>query len=131
MTKPVDLPLGYHLIIDLYECGSNLLIDRAAHDDLSPDSQIANEIAAIGLTTKKFITEIFENSSWSSCFLLAESHVSVHTWPDEKYVSADIFVCNYSADNRGKADHLKEFLLNLFGSKKYSMTNVVRSAKSE
>ena len=58
MTKPVDLPLGYHLIIDLYECGSNLLIDRAAHDDLSPDSQIANEIAAILKINKEFINKV-------------------------------------------------------------------------
>lgn len=29
-------------------------------------------------------------------YLLAESHISIHTFPEEKYISMDIYTCNFS-----------------------------------
>ncbi len=38
--------------------------------------------------------------------LLAESHLAIHTWPETGFVSVDVYVCNFSADNAGKAQQL-------------------------
>jgi spermidine synthase len=35
--------------------------------------------------------------------LLAESHLAIHTWPETGSVTIDVYVCNFSADNSGKA----------------------------
>ncbi|WP_300336190.1 S-adenosylmethionine decarboxylase [Accumulibacter sp.] len=35
--------------------------------------------------------------------LLAESHLAVHTWPEAKTVTIDLYVCNFSQDNSGVA----------------------------
>jgi S-adenosylmethionine decarboxylase len=43
-----------------------------------------------------------------------ESHMSVHTWPEKGYVTVDVYVCNYSTDNRAKACKLFEGLLHTF-----------------
>lgn len=36
--------------------------------------------------------------------VLAESHVAVHTWPELDAVTLDIYVCNFSQDNRVAAE---------------------------
>lgn len=98
--------LGYHLAIDLFQCQKNLLSDNDAVV-LTP---LKASIELAGMTVVGQVFKLFENRSWSACILLAESHVSVHTWPDEAYVSADVFVCNYSRDNTHGADQVGEFL---------------------
>jgi S-adenosylmethionine decarboxylase len=46
--------------------------------------------------------------------LLAESHLAVHTWPEQSAVTLDIYVCNHSADNRAKAQVLLNALQQAF-----------------
>ncbi len=36
--------------------------------------------------------------------VLAESHLAVHTWPELNAVTFDLYVCNYSQDNRAAAE---------------------------
>jgi spermidine synthase/S-adenosylmethionine decarboxylase len=36
--------------------------------------------------------------------VLAESHLAVHTWPELAAVTIDIYVCNFSQDNRAAAE---------------------------
>ena len=35
--------------------------------------------------------------------LLAESHLAVHTWPEARAVTLDLYVCNFSQDNSAAA----------------------------
>lgn len=35
----------------------------------------------------------FEPYGLSGIVLLAESHVSIHTWPEEEYAALDVFTC--------------------------------------
>lgn len=46
--------------------------------------------------------------------LLAESHLAVHTWPELGRVTLDVFVCNQSVDNSGRAQGLLDALLGAF-----------------
>ena len=46
--------------------------------------------------------------------VLAESHLSIHTWPETAYVTIDVYVCNYSGDNAHKAEKLLQNLIALF-----------------
>ena len=43
---------------------------------------------------------ILETSS--GAVLLAESHLAIHTWPERRGVTLDVYVCNFTADNTGK-----------------------------
>ena len=40
--------------------------------------------------------------------LLAESHLSIHTWPETGNVTIDVYVCNFSGDNSAKAQALMD-----------------------
>ncbi len=35
--------------------------------------------------------------------IVSESHVSLHTWPERRFVNLDVFFCNYTRDNTKKA----------------------------
>ena len=47
-------------------------------------------------------------------FLLAESHLAIHTWPEFASVAVDLYVCNVTEDNSEKAKTVFEKLLALF-----------------
>jgi spermidine synthase/S-adenosylmethionine decarboxylase len=38
--------------------------------------------------------------------VLAESHLAIHTWPEVAGVTLDVYVCNFSGDNSGRAHRL-------------------------
>jgi S-adenosylmethionine decarboxylase len=46
--------------------------------------------------------------------LLAESHLCVHTWPEQRGVTLDVYVCNFGADHSAKAKAVIEALEALF-----------------
>jgi len=48
---------------------------------------------------------------------LAESHISIHTWPEKWYISLDIFVCNMQNNNSQKAKKLYSLFIELFKPK--------------
>jgi len=58
--------------------------------------------------------------------VLAESHITVHTWPesDGGYTALDVFVCNYEKDNSKIAHDLFEKLVDLF-SPEHKETKII------
>ena len=62
----------------------------------------AAELTAVGSLFHSF----GEGGGVTGVVVLAESHLSIHTWPEAGYVTLDVYVCNYSTDNRPKAQQL-------------------------
>lgn len=53
------------------------------------------DVEVIGILEHKF-----DNESFTIVVSLAESHISIHTWPEHLRVQLDVFLCNYQRDNR-------------------------------
>jgi S-adenosylmethionine decarboxylase len=78
---------GVHLIVDLY--GAQYLdnIDRI-------DEALRKCVSAAGATLLHIHLHHFEpNGGVSGVAVLAESHISIHTWPEADYAAIDIFMC--------------------------------------
>ncbi|UCD70125.1 MAG: adenosylmethionine decarboxylase [Betaproteobacteria bacterium] len=58
--------------------------------------------------------------------VLAESHMSIHTWPEKGYVTVDVYVCSYTQDNRSRARHLYQSLLDTFRPERENSHSVER-----
>lgn len=58
--------------------------------------------------------------------LLAESHVAVHTWPELGAVTLDVYVCNFGADNSGKARALLDGLAARFAPAEVRQQELLR-----
>lgn len=50
----------------------------------------------------------------TGALVLAESHLTIHTWPESRYVTLDVFVCNYQEDNSDKASRVFEAVIAAF-----------------
>jgi S-adenosylmethionine decarboxylase len=78
---------GSHLIIDLWEAEG--LDDR----DLIEQALI-DAVNAAGATLLHIHLHTFtEGGGISGVAVLAESHISVHTWPERGYAAFDVFMC--------------------------------------
>ncbi len=62
----------------------------------------------------------------TGAIVLAESHVAVHTWPELDAVTLDIYVCNFSQDNRAAAEAAFTALRAAFGPGEIVRRDVIR-----
>ncbi len=78
---------GVHLIVDIY--------DAARLDDMDHiESALRRSVDAAGATLLHVHLHHFEpNGGVSGVAVLAESHISIHTWPERRYAAIDIFMC--------------------------------------
>lgn len=77
---------GVHLIIDLWDA-KNL-----NNPDIIESSLRAAAVACDTTLLNLYVHQ-FEPAGITGVALLAESHISVHTWPERKYAAFDLFTC--------------------------------------
>ena len=80
-----------HLLLELYKCDCEKLNDESfLRCTLNRAAKLANA------TVLNLISNKFEPQGVTAIALLAESHISIHTWPESKYSAVDIFTCGQS-----------------------------------
>jgi len=113
--KPKDTLPGLHLLGDFYDCRCD---QRYMIDDSLLADHCKQLVVEAGLNAIQALFHRFGEGDGAigvtGMIVLAESHMSLHTWPEEHYVTIDVYVCNHSADNRGKAQTLFDALVNTF-----------------
>lgn len=86
MSSPVR-PLGKHIIIDIFGA-SNLTGEKNIEDMM-----IECATSAQATVLKTYIHPFETNGGVSGMIILAESHISIHTWPEYNFAAMDIFMC--------------------------------------
>lgn len=83
---------GTHLLADLFGC------ERL--DDLATvEAALRDGVAAAGATLLDLKMHGFGvEQGVTGIALLAESHISIHTWPERDYAAVDIFLCGETHD---------------------------------
>ena len=77
-----------HLLLELYRCDSEKLNDESfLRCTLNRAAKLAKA------TVLNLISNKFEPQGVTAIALLAESHISIHTWPESNYSAVDIFTC--------------------------------------
>ena len=119
---------GLHLTADLYGCGcdTSLLIDA---DKLADLCRRAVEDARLTIVDEKFFTfpdYQGQPGGVTGAVLLAESHLALHTWPERGGVTLDVYVCNFSTDNSGKAEGLLDALIVAFAPREQETNRILR-----
>lgn len=85
---------GSHLIIDLYDAGRLDDIDHI-------EETLIECVKAAGATLLHLHLHPFEpNGGVSGVAVLAESHISIHSWPERGYAALDVFMCGDAEPER-------------------------------
>jgi len=75
------------LLVDLYGCQGNLDDEQFLLDTLEDAAD------KVGAKIIQKITRKFSPTGVSAILILAETHISLHTWPEHSYAALDIFIC--------------------------------------
>jgi S-adenosylmethionine decarboxylase len=121
---------GLHLTADLRRC-------RCEPDWLTNADRLleacVERVRASGLQAVARLAHSFPPTpagpgGVTATVLLAESHVCVHTWPESRSVSLDVYVCNFGADHSARAEGLMHSLLALFEAEEVERRSLQRGA---
>ncbi len=97
------LPSGTHTMLELYGCDPALLDDQPFVEQAVRDAVSAAHCELLQIAVHKF-----QPQGVTAVALLAESHLSIHTWPEHKYAAIDLFTCGQTCDPNQACDLLAE-----------------------
>ena len=117
-----NLKLGEHYIFDLSDCNREVLMDSERAYSL-----FAQAIRDSGLTVVDEGFFKFSPHGFTCFLLLAESHASLHAWPEYNYCAIDLFTCALGKDFMPVLMRLKE----AFGADDFSVRKLDREASIE
>jgi len=80
--------LGRHLLIELYGCEPDALDDLARVRSAMLEAAVAVGAEKVGESFHPFTPQ-----GISGTVVIAESHLSIHTWPEHGYAAVDVYTC--------------------------------------
>ena len=116
------LKLGEHYIFDLSNCNHEILMDSEQAYSL-----FARAVRESGLTVVDEGFYKFSPHGFTCFLLLAESHASLHAWPEYNYCAIDLFTCAIGKDLLPLVQHIKELL----GADNFTLRKLDRDAEIE
>ena len=107
-----------HLLLELYGCDSEKLNDESfLRCALNNAAKLANA-KILNLMSHKF-----DPQGVTAIALLAESHLSIHTWPESGYSAVDIFTCGQNM----KPDLACQYLIELLRAEEHFLRIINRN----
>lgn len=109
--------LGTHLLVELKDCNPEILKDL---------SRVKEVLVSAAKEAKATIVDVsfheFNPFGISGMVVIAESHLSIHTWPEYAYAAIDIFTCGDVI----KPETAAHYLIERFESKNPSIVEMKR-----
>jgi S-adenosylmethionine decarboxylase len=109
--------LGHHYIVEGSGCSAEVISRVEAVEQIMVR---AAEVANVQVWAISF--HRFSPNGVSGVVVISESHLSVHTWPEEGYVALDIYTCGEKAKPEAAVQHA----LKAFGASNMHITEVTR-----
>ena len=107
--------LGRHLLLELYDCSA-----EALHSLESVKNAMVEAAKRAEATIIDVVFHEFNPFGISGVVVIAESHLSIHTWPEHRYAAVDIFSCGETLKPAEAANYLVE----QFGASRASCVEV-------
>ena len=92
-----------HILFTLKGCPYGLLNDEAHIRNVLANAATLSESTLIDISSHKFAPH-----GVTAVALLAESHISIHTWPENGIAVCDVFTCGEKTSPRSAATYMYE-----------------------
>ena len=112
--------IGTHCLAELYDCPAGHINDIEA-----VALAMRQAVRAMGAELIREAGHQFTPQGVTVLGLLAESHISIHTWPERGYVAVDAFTCGTRCQPRDAC----EFLASALKSKRHVIRGIVRGGE--
>ena len=109
--------LGRHLLLELHDCSSEILNNLETVKGALVEAAKRAEATIIDVVFHEF-----NPFGISGVVVIAESHLSIHTWPEYRYAAVDIFSCGTTL----KPAEAAQYLVEQFGASHSSCVEVSR-----
>jgi S-adenosylmethionine decarboxylase len=93
--------LGTHLLVELHGCDP----DKLKHVEVVKDTLVSAALACKATVVDVAFHE-FNPFGVSGVVVIAESHLSIHTWPEYRYAALDIFTCGTVIKPQEAVEHI-------------------------
>ena len=111
-----------HLLLELYRCDCEKLNDESfLRCILNRAAKLANA------TVLNLISNKFEPQGVTAIALLAESHISIHTWPESNYSAVDIFTCGQNM----LPEFASQYLIEAMKAEEHTLRVIERNPPAE
>ena len=108
---------SHHFLIELRSVESSL------SDNLNEIERIfLNSLVGSGATYINHYFHKFSPQGVSGVVVIAESHLSIHTWPEDGYAALDVFTCG----DKSIGDKVVQNLVKSFNTTDYTITYILR-----
>ena len=109
LQQPVLSIPGLHIIANLKSSRFNLLRESVHFKDFAEEIIIENKLNQLGS-----VYHDFPSGGFTAVICLAESHLSVHTWPETGLITFDVFLSNYQKNNRPLTESIYNSVCDFF-----------------
>jgi S-adenosylmethionine decarboxylase proenzyme len=109
--------LGRHLLLELFDCDFDAISNLA-----TVKSALVEAAKRAHATIVDVVFHEFNPFGISGVVVIAESHLSIHTWPEHRYAAVDIFSCGDVLEPEVAAN----YLVDQFGAERTSVVEVQR-----
>lgn len=122
---------GLHLMAELYDCTCDLrlLTDAPALHTLCLGVCSRPGLTPVGCVFHQFGSPEAPAGA-TGAVVLAESHLAVHTWPEIRAVTLDLYVCNFSQDNSAAARLAYQDLIAAFAGRRLAERELERGLRA-
>ena len=80
--------IGDQIIVDFFYCDKTII-----NDNKKVLQMIEQIILQMNLVVVNKVIHEFEGQGLTACFVLKESHLIIHTWPEFQFLSLDMYTC--------------------------------------
>jgi S-adenosylmethionine decarboxylase proenzyme len=115
-------PFGKHILAEYFECECTYLDSEQAIREVMLEAASASGATIVGN-----IFHHFSPQGVTGVVVIAESHLAIHTWPEHRYASVDLFTCGSHLDPWVGFEYLKERLQ----SRKWMSKEIIRGTLEE
>ena len=101
--EKISFALGRQLTIEYYSCAANILLNKD-----TVEKALLKAAKESGATIISSSFHDFKPQGVSGVVIIAESHFTVHAWPEHDYAAVDIFTCGDSIDLEVAINSMKD-----------------------